>query len=91
MPPRRRRGPLQWLFSLWGFFLLGLLVLTFFSEEGSPRKAEWAQVEELIVEGSVEKIEVVNDKTAHIFLTKEAIDKYSQMPTYSSLPTTGHQ
>jgi cell division protease FtsH len=70
---------------------LGLLVLTFFNEEGSPRKAEWAQVEELIVEGSVEKIEVVNDKTAHIFLTKEAIDKYSQMPTYSSLPTTGHQ
>ncbi len=91
MPPRRRRGPLQWLFSLWGFFLLGLLVLTFFSEEGSPRKAEWAQVEELIVEGSVEKIEVVNDKTAHIFLTKEAIGKYSQMPNYSSLPTTGHQ
>ena len=91
MPPRRRRGPLQWLFSLWGFFLLGLLVLTFFSEEGSPRKAEWAQVEELIIEGSVEKIEVVNDKTAHIFLTKEAIGKYSQMPTYSSLPTTGHQ
>lgn len=91
MPPRRPKGAMSWLFSLWGVFLIGLLLLSLFEEGGSPRKTDWKQLEELIVEGSVKKIEVINDKTANIYLTKEAIEKYSNLPAYSSLPTKGHQ
>ena len=91
MPPRRPKGAMSWLFSLWGVFLVGLLLLSLFEEGGSPRKTNWKQLEELILEGSVKKIEVINDKTANIYLTKEAIEKYSNLPAYSSLPTKGHQ
>ena len=91
MPPQRKRGPMSWLFGLWGLFLVGLFVMTLFSEEGAPQKTDWKQLESMIVAGDVEKIVVVNDKTARIWLTPEAYAEYSAKPQYSSLPENKHQ
>ena len=91
MTPRRRRGPMSWLFGLWGIVLFFLLGMEVFSGAGTPQEADWATLESLIVAGDVEKIEVVNDKTARIRLTEQGYNKVSQQPRYSSLPNDGHQ
>ncbi len=91
MTPRRRRGPMSWLFGLWGIVLFFLLGMEVFSGAGTPQEADWATLESLIVAGDVEKIEVVNDKTARIRLTEQGYNKVSQQPRYSSLPKDGHQ
>lgn len=91
MPPRRKRGPMSWLFGLWGLFLVGLFVMEISGGAGSPKKTNWANVEELIVAGEVEKIDVINDKTAHIWLTPEGYERLSKEDKYSTLPEDGYQ
>ena len=70
MQPRRRRGPLSIFYGFWIVMLVGLFVMPMFTGEGSPRKIDWKSFEEMLVAGDVQKIEVVNDKTAHIWLKK---------------------
>ena len=86
--PRRMR---RLIFSFWGVMIVGLFVLSMMGGEGMPVKTDWKALEEMIVEGDVEKIVVVNNKTAHITLTKEAVEKYKQMPAYKGIPDTGKQ
>ena len=86
--PRRMR---RLIFSFWGVMIVGLFVLSMMGGEGMPVKTDWKALEEMIVEGDVDKIVVVNNKTAHITLTKEAVEKYKQMPAYKGIPDTGKQ
>ena len=86
--PRRMR---RLVFSFWGVMILGLFLLSIFEGEGMPVKTDWKALEEMIVAGDVDKIVVENDKTAHITLTKEAVEKYRQMPAYKGIPTSGKQ
>ncbi len=86
MPPRRRRGPLSWLYGFWILALIGLFIMPSFTGEGRPQKTDWKSLEKMIVEGDVQKIEVVGDRTAHIWLTKEATEEYRQKPAYKTLP-----
>ena len=96
MPPRqpmqpRRRGPLSIFYGFWVLVLVGLFVMPMFTGEGTPRKIDWKSLEGMLVSGDVSKIEVVNDKTAHIWLKKEAVEEYSKKPTYKNLPDTKYQ
>ena len=91
MPPRRRRGPLSWLYGFWIVALIGLFVMPSFTGEGRPQKTDWKNLEGMIVEGDVQKIEVINDKIAHIWLTKEAVEEYRQMSAYKTLPEGKYQ
>ena len=96
MPPRqpmqpRRRGPLSIFYGFWVLVLVGLFVMPMFTGEGTPRKIDWKSLEGMLVSGDVSKIEVVNDKTAHIWLKKEAVEEYSKKPTYKNLPESKYQ
>ena len=91
MPPRRRRGPMSWLFVFWSLLLVGMFAMQLITGEGTPRKIDWKSLEEMIVKGDVSKIEVNNDKVAHIWLKKEAVEVYRQKPTYNTLPEAKHQ
>ena len=86
--PRRMR---RLIFSFWGVMIVGLFLLSVMGGEGMPVKTDWKALEEMIVAGDVDKIVVVNNKTAHITLTKEAVEKYKQMPAYKGIPDTGKQ
>ncbi len=86
--PRRMR---RLIFTFWGVMIAGLFLLSVMGGEGMPIKTDWKALEEMIVEGDVDKIVVVNNKTAHITLTKEAVEKYKQMPAYKGIPDTGKQ
>ena len=91
MPPRRRRGPLSWLYGFWIVALVGLFVMPSFTGEGRPQKTDWKSLEKMIVEGDVQKIEVVGDKIAHIWLTKDATAEYRQKPAYNTIPEDKYQ
>ncbi len=91
MPPRRRRNPLSWMYWFWTLLLLGLLYMQVVSGDGRPAKADWKRVESLIVGGQVERIVVVNDKVARIWLTDEAIDSLKKEPAFKSLPENDYQ
>lgn len=91
MYPRRRRGPLSWFLSFWGIMLVALFVMQLFGSGERPVKTSWGALEEMIVSGDVSKIEVVNDKTAHVWLKKEVLAKYREMPGYKYLPEQKYQ
>ena len=82
---------MSWLFVFWSLLLVGMFAMQLITGEGTPRKIDWKSLEEMIVKGDVSKIEVNNDKVAHIWLKKEAVEVYRQKPTYNTLPEAKHQ
>mgnify|MGYP003542081919 CR=1 FL=1 len=91
MQPRRRRGPMSWFFWFWSLILVGLFAMQLMGGEGTPQKITWSALEQMLASGDVSKIEVNNDKVAHIWLKKEVLEEYRQKPTYKTLPDTKHQ
>ena len=68
MLPRRRRGPMSWFFWFWSLILVGLFAMQLMGGEGTPQKTTWSALEQMLASGDVSKIEVNNDKVAHIWL-----------------------
>lgn len=91
MQPRRRRGPMSWFFWFWSLILVGLFAMQLMGGEGTPQKTTWSALEQMLASGDVSKIEVNNDKVAHIWLKKEVLEEYRQKPTYKTLPDAKHQ
>jgi len=81
----------RWLFSLWGVLLVGLLAMQFMNLGESPVKTEWAAVEEMLAAGDVEKIVVINDKTARITLRNGVVEEYRTKPGMKNIPAVGYQ
>ena len=62
-----------------------------FGETESPVKTSWPQIEDMLADGEVEGITVVNDKAARFTLKKEAVERRRALPGNSGIPTSGHQ
>ena len=62
-----------------------------FGETESPVKTSWPQIEDMLADGEVEGITVVNDKAARFTLKKEAVERLRALPGNSGIPTSGHQ
>ncbi|MBR2400508.1 MAG: ATP-dependent zinc metalloprotease FtsH [Tidjanibacter sp.] len=89
--PRPRRGALSWIFSFWSVLLVGLFALQIFSSSEKPVKTNWKALEEMIVAGDVDKIEVVNDRAAHIWLRRDVVEAYRTKPGYNGIPIDNYQ
>jgi len=81
----------RWLYWFWGLLIAGLLVMQIMGGGESPAKASWKEIESMIIAGDIEKIVVVNDKTAQIYLNKDGVAKYRSMPKFKNLPERGEQ
>lgn len=91
-PPKGPMRPFRWLYWLWGAMLIGLFAMQWMGGSERPQKATWSQIENLLAEEKVEKIVVVNNKTAQLTLTKEAVEELnSDKKAPQLLPTAGHQ
>jgi len=68
-----------------GFWIYGIIILTFlainmFSMMGSEKKPlTQNRLEQMVLDGDVEKIEVVNNQKALIYLKKRSLSKYSDV------------
>ncbi len=80
-----------WIYVLIGVFVAGWYL---FSEDKSePQQSDWSTIEELVGQGDVAKIQVVNRERAEVFLTDDAAERYRQDTTarYGRIPAAGPQ
>ncbi len=57
----------------------------------APVKTNWNTVEQMIAEGDVESIEVVNKEQANVRLRSGALENYAARPEYRNIPRRGTQ
>ena len=80
---------------IWGVVILIIIGYSFFaSTPSAPVKSEWNTVEKMIQDGEVERITVTSDKSAVVYLTDEAIEKYrngAESDRFKNIPQNGEQ
>ena len=85
------RPNMMWV---WTVIFLAIMGFALFGEGAAePLKSDWGEVEQLITEGKVKAIEVVNRDQAMVYLTDSALDGMAatEGTRYSNLPRQGHQ
>lgn len=81
----------SWMW-VWGVAAALIIGYSFFGNGTTePVKSNWNTVEEMVREGDVQKIVVVNGETARVFLEKGADEKYRSREEFKKLPSTGVQ
>ena len=82
----------MWIYGVIIIFIVGYWM--FGSGNGVPVKSDWNTVAQMIEQGDVEKIQVVNRDLAEIYLKKEAADRYRKDVAdkrFRNMPETGVQ
>jgi len=89
--PQLPRFNIFWIYGIIAAFIIGWSLLS--QENGDPVKGDWPMVEQMVEQGEVERIRVVNRETAEVFLKKEAVEKYhdGEDVTLKRMPATGAQ
>ena len=64
----------MWIYGVIIIFIVGYWM--FGPGNGVPVKSDWNTVAQMIEQGDVEKIQVVNRDLAEIYLKKDAADRY---------------
>ncbi len=85
------RPNMMWV---WTVIFLAIMGFALFGKGAAePLKSDWGEVEQLITEGKVKAIEVVNRDQAMVYLTDSALDDMAatEDTRYSNLPRQGHQ
>ncbi len=89
---------------MWIYVLIGVAMVGYYfysNDSGKAVQSDWVTVEQMVVEGDVERIVVANRETAEVFLTKSAIEELKgdaeatelekSQNIYSNMPTSGMQ
>jgi len=82
----------MWIYGVIIIFIVGYWM--FGPGNGVPVKSDWNTVAQMIEQGDVEKIQVVNRDLAEIYLKKEAADRYRKDVAdkrFRNMPETGVQ
>lgn len=71
------------MYWIWGILVVGFIVISLFpSNQG--KKTNWNEVKEMIISNDVEKIQIVNDRFAKVYLNKEALENEKYKAVKSS-------
>ena len=80
---------------VWAGIVAAIIIYSFFGEgRAVPVTSDWNTVEQMIRQGEVERIKVVNKNTAQVYLTDEAIAAYragEENSIFKNLPEQGEQ
>ncbi|MEG2771304.1 MAG: ATP-dependent zinc metalloprotease FtsH [Alistipes sp.] len=82
----------MWAYALLGIFIVGWWMFNDTNE--SPVPSDWVTVEQMVKNGDVDKIEVLNRDVAQVYLKKDADVKYrndSVNKQFAKLPKSGAQ
>ena len=80
----------MWLWSAITLVIVGYWL--FNNEESAPVKSDWAAVEQMVADGDVEKIVVVNREEARVVLKEGKAESYKERDLrYKQIPKSGHQ
>ena len=80
---------------IWAGIVAAIILYSFFGEgRAVPVSGDWNTVEQMIRQGEVERIKVINKNTAQVYLTKEAIEAYragDENSRFKNIPEQGEQ
>ncbi len=80
---------------IWAGIIAAIILYSFFGEgRAVPVTSDWNTVEQMIRQGEVERIKVVNKNTAQVYLTDEAIAAYragDENSRFKNIPEQGEQ
>ena len=80
---------------IWGAIIAIIIAYSFFGKgQAEPVACDWNTVEQMVVNGEVERIKVVNKNTALVYLTDEAIESYhngDEQSRLKNIPEHGEQ
>lgn len=90
MPPKtvKPRFNIYWV---WIAIAAVILAWSFIGDSGVSRKTNWETVKEMISEGDVEKVDVINKNMVEVYLKPESVEKYSSQKEYQGITKTGPQ
>ncbi|MEG1622004.1 MAG: ATP-dependent zinc metalloprotease FtsH [Alistipes sp.] len=81
----------SWMW-VWGIATILIVGYSFFGEGSSePVKSNWNTVAEMIKVGDVDKIVVINEETAKVYLAKGVDEKYRSREEFKHIPSSGVQ
>ncbi len=81
----------SWMW-VWALAIIMIVGYSFFGEQReAPVPTNWNTVSEMVREGDVEKIVVVNERNARVHLREGADDKYRKRDEYKQMPEEGVQ
>lgn len=87
--PMRPRFNFMWFWALVAITIVGYSM--FGSSEQRPIDGDWNMVDELVERGYVERIEVLDQEKASVFLREGAVDSLAGDKRFEGMPTTGAQ
>ncbi|MBN1186375.1 MAG: ATP-dependent zinc metalloprotease FtsH [Bacteroidales bacterium] len=65
-----------WIYGIIAFVIFGVY---FFNNGGATPKVSWTEFEnKMVASGDIEKVVIVNEKTAEIYIKSSALDKYKE-------------
>lgn len=82
----------MWIYGVIVIFILGYWMLDMGS--ASPIKSDWNTVAQMIEQGDVEKIQVINRDRAEVYLKSDAVERYRNDTSdarFRNMPETGVQ
>lgn len=94
-PKRNNKNGAFPRFSItWFWAALALLIIAsslWMEPRNEAAKSNWNEVEQMVQQGDVEKIVVLNGELAKVTLKPEAVEKYRSQERYEHIPETGVQ
>ena len=84
------RPNIMWLWSLITLVIIGYWI--FNNDEAAPVKSDWSTVEQLVSEGDVERINVINREEARVALKEGEVEALRNSDLrYKNIPKSGYQ
>ena len=89
---RKPRGPRFNFMWFWAIVTVGILYFAMFGEEKEqPLEGDWDMITGLVENGLIERIDVVDQEKASVYLKKSLIDSLVKDERFKGMPTTGAQ
>ena len=87
--PGAPRFNFMWFWAVVAVVIIGYSM--FGGSEARPLEGDWNMVDELVENGYVERIEVVDRENASVYLRAEYLDSLMMQPAFKDVPRTGAQ
>ena len=89
---KKPTGPRFNFMWFWAIVTIGLIYVAIFGEEKErPLEGDWEMVTGLVENGLIERIDVVDQEKASVYLKKELVDSLLKDERFKGMPTTGAQ
>ena len=89
---KKPMGPRFNFMWFWAIVTVGILYFAMFGEEKErPLEGDWDMITGLVENGLVERIDIVDQEKASVYLKKSLIDSLSKDERFKGMPTTGAQ